>query len=183
MGSEKMTPKEQLAAAMAELKLTIHAEFVPWSKSRSAKAGAKVTERSLNWRVTLKHEDRDVLTTDYGAGIGHCPSYRHGARLTLDYVDAIAHETETGTAYRAGSVVFRGKPILPDACDVMYSLLADGDAIESPTFEAWASDYGYDADSRKAEATYRACLEIGLALRAAVGDAGLAVLRRATEGY
>lgn len=178
------SPKSILAAAMDDLKITIHAEFVPWSKSRSAKpAPAKVTERSLNWRVTLKHDGRDVLTTDYRAGLGHCPSYKPGARLTLEYVDAIAHETEMGTAYRAHSVVFRGQPILPDACDVMASLVMDSDAIESRNFEDWASDHGYDTDSRKAEATYRACLEIGLALRAAVGDVGLSILRDAAQDY
>lgn len=176
------TPKQILADAMAQLSLGIACEFVPWSKSRNAKAGAKVAERSLNWRVTLKHEGRDVLTTDYSAGVGHCPGYRQGS-MTLEVADAIKHETETGTAYRCGSVVFRGKPILPAPEDVVYSLVSDSDALDSPNFESWASDQGYDTDSRAAERTYQSCLKIALALRVAVGDAGLQILRNACQDY
>lgn len=45
----------------------------------------------------------------------------------------------------------------PDLADVIYSLLMDTSDIDQP-FEDWAADLGYDSDSRKAEAIYRACM-------------------------
>jgi hypothetical protein len=181
--------KENLQRAISDLEIAMVAVFIPWSKSRSSrslKQGAHVTERSLNWRVTLKRNGREILTTDYTAGIGHAPSYKQGVRMTLDSEAALLHETERGTVAKPSANlrhVFSGKPIAADICDVVYSLVSDARAIDYPSFEAWASDYGYDVDSRKAEATYRACLEIGLALRASLGDSGFAKLREACNGY
>lgn len=45
----------------------------------------------------------------------------------------------------------------PSARDVLEALLMDAAGYENaPSFEEWAEEYGYDEDSRKAEATYRA---------------------------
>lgn len=45
----------------------------------------------------------------------------------------------------------------PDIHDVMSAMLSDTSGIfEGQTFEGWAEEYGYDVDSRRAEATYRA---------------------------
>ena len=44
----------------------------------------------------------------------------------------------------------------PNAADVLDCLASDAASYESAgSFESWASDYGYDTDSRKAERTYR----------------------------
>lgn len=181
-----MTPKETLQAALTELGITVESVFVPWSKSRSFKAGVSVRERSLNWRVTLKRGAREIITTDYTAGIGHAPSYKQGARMSLDGEAALIHETEKGTTAKPSAnlgMVFAGKPIAVDACDVVYSLVSDSDVIDHPAFESWAGDLGYDTDSRSAEATYRACLDTALRLRAALGDEGLTKLRNACRDY
>lgn len=181
-----MTPKETLNQAMADLGVTVAAVFVPWSESRNFKPGARVTARSLNWRVTLKHNEREILTTEYSAGIGHAPSYKAGVRMSLDGEAALIHETEKGTQAKPSAYlghVFSGKPITCDPCDVVHALVSDSSVIDHPDFESWASDLGYDADSRSAERTYQACLGIALKLRAAIGDAGLAKLRNACEGY
>jgi hypothetical protein len=64
-----MTPEIQ--NAIDALKLSLEATFVPFSQSRS-----KDSEyHNLNWVVTIKRDGKDVLTTDYSAGMGHCPSY------------------------------------------------------------------------------------------------------------
>src|SRR5271154_1014106 len=160
-----MTPKEILAQAMADLGLVVESTFVPWSKSRNYKPGAGVKARTLNWSVTLKRRNdrgdlREVITTDYTAGIGHAPSYPkggfgYGQGITLDVANALEYETEQGHAARQGSVmVIRGKTITVDACDVVASLVLDASAIDHPTFESWASDCGMDTDSRKAETIY-----------------------------
>jgi hypothetical protein len=59
----------------------------------------------------------------------------------------------------------------------------DAGALEYGGFEGWASEYGYDTDSRSAEATYLACLDIGLKLRASIGEAGLDQLRDLFADY
>lgn len=181
-----MTPKEILANAMAHLALTVESEFVPWSKSRSFKPGANIRERNLNWKVTLLHNGRKVLTTDYSAGIAHCPSYPKGGYISVDVATKLESETERGKQTKIGGFTghpFLGDTIKPDACDVVYSLALESDVLDHPSFESWAGDFGYDTDSRKAEAIYRACLGVALALRAAIGEVGLTILREACRDY
>ena len=168
--------------------LTVTSEFVPFSRSRNAEndTGRSPDKRSLNWRVTLHRDGKPILTTDYSAGLAHCPSYKPGARWTLDYAELIEHETETGTtAKRMNAIGFiaKGKPITPKTADVVYSLVLDAGVLDARNFEDWASEYGYDTDSRKAETIYRACLEIALQLRNGLGEAMLADLRDAAQEY
>ena len=178
------------AAEIAALGLTVDAVFVPFSQSRNKAEKSP----SLNWRVTVKRNGRDVLACDYGAGMAHCPSYnkpapkawRRPARMWPGM--AAAYECENGFALGlftswGGFRSNREKPILPNPVDVLYSLHSDGGALDYATFEDWAAEYGYDADSRSGEATYRACLEIGLKLRAALGDAGLSKLAEIFQDY
>ena len=172
-----------IKSTLCDLGLTLKSTFIPFSQSRNK------VERipSLNWRVTVERNGREVLTTDYSAGMGHCPSYKQGARQTLDYMSAINHECETGKTARrkwsGSSTIFSGADIAPKTEDVFYSLVMDSDVMDAGGFEYWAANYGFDADSRKAEATYRACLDIALKLRAAIGDEGLSRLREAFQDY
>lgn len=53
---------------------------------------------------------------------------------------------------------------VPERDEVLHSLFLDAGA-EGVDFEEWAGEYGYDTDSRKAEATWRACVEVGQQLR------------------
>lgn len=189
-----MENNETLAACIDQLGLSIRTEFVPFSQSRNAKLDAKPSDRSLNWRVTLAkrwvndngdNRYSDVLTTDYSAGIGHCPSYRQGMRWTLENAAAIEFETERGRrapAYRSLNPI-GGKPIMPDPVDVIASLARDSDVLDYAGFEQWADEFGYDPDSRKAESTYRACLQIALQLRNGLGEQALSELREAAREY
>lgn len=180
------TARETLQAAIDELGLTVRAEFVPWSESRHRGEPTP----SLNWKVTLVRDGRDVLTTDYGAGPGHCPSYKHGDRSKIQR-ELIARECEHGFAMRWSANidaptfvgVTRRKPILPDTCSVVASLVSDSDALNYPRFEEWASDNDVDPDSRAGEACYRASLEIALALRNGVGEDGLRKLTEACQDF
>lgn len=211
--------KAEIAATLESLKLTVEAAFVPFSQSRNK------TEKSpsLNWRVTVKRDGRDVLTTDFMAGLAHCPGYAaekvpstfrpHGYKnasgkpypgttsayrsakpheILSQYREAIcAAECESGfpmeiEPWSRGST-FKRKPkapaIVPDPVDVLYSLTLDSDVLNYGTFEDWAAEFGYDTDSRSAESTYRACLEIALKLRTAIGEAGMDTLKTAFEDY
>jgi len=184
------TATQQLEQVITDLGLVVTSEFVPYSQSRSYKKDAKLTERNLNWRVSLKRmaqidgeykpgSERTMLTADYSAGIAHCPSYTQG-RITIDVHDAIVYETEHG---KKVSKFSSGKAIEPKSIDVIASLLMDSDVLNYSTFESWASELGYGADSRSAEKMYRECLATALALRNGIGDDGLRRLQEAAQDY
>jgi hypothetical protein len=181
-----LTPESASLEAVAEgLGLTVESDFVPFSMSRNAKAKPKLSERSLNWRITLKRKGQAILTVDYSAGIAHCPSYAKnrtspGKSVSLYEAEAVEWETENGSTYRNG---FKGQKIEPKAADVLHSLALDAEAIEYSSFEEWASNFGYDPDSRKAEAIYQACLSTALKLRNGLGDENLQKLREAASNY
>ena len=137
------------------LDLDYKAEFVPMSQSRNAdeKYPSGLPMPTLNWRVTV-----GPITTDYMQGIAHMPGYKYTSRLTV-----LEHETQLQAAEKGRTA--RGKIPAPSLTDVLYSLVMDSEAIDYPAFKDWADTFGYDSDSRSAEKTYRACLEIALKLR------------------
>lgn len=59
-----------------------------------------------------------------------------------------------------------------DPAEVLDCLLSDADCTDEP-FEEWARNYGYDEDSRKAEAIFHACRETAAKLRRWLGAAEL----------
>lgn len=65
----------------------------------------------------------------------------------------------------------------PTGEDVLDCLKSDASA-HGLTFEQWADETGYDRDSRKAEVTYRACLESARKLLALLGPVELASLQQ-----
>lgn len=177
--------KQTILDCAASLGLTVADVFVPFSQSRNKDEAKNDASRlSLNWKVTLRKGERDILTADYSAGCGHCPSYKPMVRLSIDEYNAIKFECERGRkAHYFGTGFVDGQPILPDDADVIYALCADADALDYARFEDWASNYGFDPDSRKAEQTYQQCLAYALALRNALGEDGLRQLRAACQDY
>lgn len=154
--------------------VTMCATFVPQSASRNA--GKK--ENSLNWRITLSRNGRQVSKPlDYSQGAAHCPAYSQpyaGTETTPYNRDgwkrrAVMQECETGkrAIYRDGYISTGGPIPAPDLQDVFYCLLSDSSAIDAGGFEDWCSDYGYSNDSITARAAYDACIDTAVALRAA----------------
>lgn len=180
---------ETIEAVAKELGISMTTKFVPWSRSRNA--GEK--QPSLNWLIELHKATRDhkepgpvFLTTDYMAGSGHCPSYKQG-RLSIDDDKAIKLECERGKPARfmaSGVTTDMSSPDLqPKLADVLHSLASDSDVLDHSGFESWAGDLGYNVDIRKAETIYRACLDIALKLRNALGEDGLRKLREVCLDY
>ena len=63
-------------------------------------------------------------------------------------------------------------------------MLRDGEAFfNAQSFEDWASEYGYDSDSRKAEAVYRACDNIGRTLAQKLTKEEIDILRELFANY
>ena len=174
---------------LKQLGATVESVFIPFSQSRNKDS----KQPNLNWRVTIKRNGRDVLTTDYSAGIAHCPGYNKKTEVGFAGSDSIYQRIITRAECEIGKPVTRvhmndscshgKKRIEPNPMDVFYSLVMDSDVLDSGGFEDWAADFGYSTDSRDAESIYRACLKIALQMRAAFGDDGMLQLKTAFEDY
>lgn len=176
-----MKQPETLEAAVAALGLEYTAQFVPWSMSRGVKPKPGVHDYSINWRVRIARDGR-ALVTDYTQGIGHLP-FKVPCRITADVAEEVKRACESGRAPGKVGSYLAPKLRPPLLRDVLYSLAADAEALNYSRFEEWADAYGYDADSRKAEATYKECLRLALELRAVLGDEDLKKLQEATQDY
>ena len=59
----------------------------------------------------------------------------------------------------------------PTLADVLACLASDASGVDNArSFEDWASEYGYDTDSRKAEKTYNICVQQAQELKALLGQ-------------
>lgn len=170
-GDTTMTHAE-IKAVLARLGLSIKSEYKCKVLNDTA-----VLESRLQWLVDVYHNDKRILTTDYHTGIGHCPSYKWGARSTVDYVRKLKYEIENGVSNITRT------PLYPDIVDVIHCLLIDSDVLTYSTFEAWADAYGYNPDSIRERRIYRKCIEQGLALRNSLGHEALAQLQVAYQDY
>jgi len=179
---------ETLNAAIAALGLSVKAEFVPLSLSRNK--GEK--HPTLNWLITLLKDGKEILSADYSAGSAYCPAYkasikRLGGRNSVMRDEAIRWECEHGRASFTGTLGLYAASskgaLLPNSADVIHSLVLDAEVLNSPTYEDWASEFGYDRDSRKGEAIYRECLKLALKLRAGLGEKALAELTEACQDF
>lgn len=126
----------------------------------------------IQWRVTIRRRTYQQ-TFSYSAGIAHLPCYAalKGLKTSIHNEAIIAKELATGRDAKTGRF------IMPSAANVLHCLALDGEAINYATFEEWAREFGYDEDSRKAEASYKECLRAGLFLRAILGESGIEELQ------
>ena len=105
-----------------------------------------------------------VVPADVNPNIGDdIPGANH-YRVTLR-----AHGRQMTVPWSQGPAILRE----PTAADVLDCLASDTSGYHSAggTFEAWAAEYGYDEDSRKAERIFRAVERQAGALRHLLGDA------------
>lgn len=166
---------------LASWGVKVTSQFVPFSQSRSKKN----KDPNLNWTVTVSKDGRDILTTDYSAGVGHAPAYKKFGDRSFIGAEAVRKECETGRLSRVteGSdfVYTHASKSLPppDAKDVLSCLILDASVLNSASFEDWASEYGYDKDSRSAEAAYRTCLDTALKLKNGLGESVFAQMQEA----
>lgn len=176
-----------LNALIDSLKVEYIVEFIPFSRSRNAVADPKMNQLSINWRVTIKR-GKHFLTTDYQQGIGNLPCKLKGLPTSLhnyNIVQLIVHlAVETGR-FSNSEFGIGFKPLQkPELRDVLHALVNDSDVLDfAGSFEDWASNYGYDADSRKAERIYNECLKHALKMRAMFGDETLQQLHNAYQDY
>jgi hypothetical protein len=196
MDYSEATPEERTAALEA-LGLSLEATFVPFSQSKHAKRNedGKVW-RSLNWKVTIKQNGKELIVTDYAQGDGHTPAYKKGHKSfsgPRELDRAIAAECEKGVEvqcigastdlilYRHKSFMGQRTPVSvpnPSLLEVCYSLTSDAQS-GAESFEDFCSNFGYDTDSRKARKTWKACQKIAFKLGRELTEK----IGQITEGY
>ena len=175
-------------------------------------SGPRGEVRDDNWPfigydLQLRRAERVIWSGPYFLGVGHVKplSYddtlalpmgsrralqmtpdeencsHHWARRTnFNYKDSRTRELVASTAAKLA----KAQHVTPNLEDVLSSLLLDGSAyFDAQRFEDWAADLGYDPDSRKAEAIWRACDETGRALARAFTPEELAGLREWASNY
>jgi hypothetical protein len=90
-------------------------------------------------------------------------------------------------APRPGTVMYERleagrKPVAPTAADVLSCLLNDAHTADQ-SFADWASEFGYDTDSRKTLEDYEACCKIGQSLRTVFTHSQREELRELLQDY
>lgn len=115
---------------------------------------AFIRERGI--RATAEWADDNPSMDDMPPGSSHWRvTLRMGRkRMTVPFSMGPAHSTE------------------PSAYDVLSCLASDAASVENVgTFDEWAEDLGWSADSRKAERAYRATVAQTARLRAFLDEA------------
>jgi hypothetical protein len=161
-----------VAALLAQHKVAMSAVFVPQAMSRNS--GEKT--HTLNWRVSFTRADVS-FALDYQQGIGHVPRYMEPR--TLFDQECLGKPWETG---KYGHSLNVKRLPAPTAADVLSCVILDSEAIEQ-SFEDWASDFGYDTDSRKAERIYHECVAQARDAQRVLGASLIAQLRELFADY
>ncbi len=164
----------------ADLGLSCTAEFIPTPNQPGSP--------SLHWTVTV-HRGRASMSLPYSAGCAHAviknpsnvpegsPSWNAAVRVACEEGRII--RLRLGGGMSPGGYPQPG----PSLRDVLYALVMDSSVLESGGFEDWADELGFDTDSRKAESTYRACIDQSLKFRQLVADEGLKQLQTAFQDH
>lgn len=87
---------------------------------------------------------------------------------------------EPMTVYFSQGSAHKKNPTLAEVLDCLASEASGVDNARS--FEDWASEYGYDLDSRKAERAYQICKKQAQELKALLGQDAYNQLLYSTEG-
>ena len=191
--TDRTTEQAARRNAMAALGLSMTATFVPQSQSRNRDDKTP----TLNWLCDLKIDGREYRGIQNQQGIGHVPGRPqwHGSNTLhqQELLNAYDSAAESGTYprqpvhllknWQSPSMAPRVKLPSPTLEDVLYSLLTDAEA-GGRTFEDWAGDFGYDTDSRKAEAMFRECQDVYARLVKLLGSpAAIESLRVVFQDY
>lgn len=120
--------------------------------------------------MTANRAKGNANMSDMGKDARHWRCTFHASKYSRDKWGTDADSGGTGKMvipFSQGSA----HKLEPTAADVLDCLASDAASIENAKgFEDWASDFGYDIDSRKAEKIYAACKRNAEDLAAYLGD-------------
>lgn len=115
---------------------------------------------------------REPFTTPYAAGIGiWLPAVAKGKGETARLVRLQGKGDKWTKLHARQPLLERARAAWnPELFDVIASCLRDSDALDyDGDFEEWASNSGYEPDSRSAETTFCECERIGRAMKRLFG--------------
>lgn len=176
---------EQLQTIIDALGLTYAAKFLPTIQPQD-----KVKNPQLHWEITLR-KGCQTMTVPYSQGCAHVMGYQQYHKTPYNkrlHNEMIKEACETGIVNkdwaREDSYIKRKvKQPEPKLADVLHCLVMDSDVLNNSGFEEWASNYGYATDSRKAEQTYRQCIDQSLQFKNLIGQSALEQLQEVFQDY
>lgn len=136
----------------AKHRLTMEAIYRPINGDPFTKNKNGYTWKPFSYEVKIRSQDgKREFGTSYTMGPGHSPAWNKAnsipGAMTVHKLDQM----------RRAYTERQGRPA-PNLPDVLESLALDFQGVaDLQTFEAWASDYGYNPDSREAERIYNTC--------------------------
>ena len=148
-----------LETAIEKAGITFHTEPAPANPHMDG----SMPEGSLHFLCKIKNDTRlpvIELETYYSVGPGIVESWvrKHGepyARRLLKESKPPGQRRSIDEKENYEKAMAYGRKYRPTAADVIGCLLSDFTSLDcSDGFEDWASDLGYDTDSRKAERAY-----------------------------
>lgn len=190
-----------IAAFIAKHGLTMTVESIPHRSDRDTKASKEESAWSAqagHWRVTITGRDsRFAHSCEYSMGCAH-RVWKKGAAASVrlggsHYIASERRDVQDGkpvqqkyfmgrTLHLVAMVKELSEPMPPTLEMVLDSLALDADGwTNTRDFASWCDDYGYDTDSRKAEAAYKACGETAKGLRFLLGEDAYNELRTNVE--
>ena len=126
------------------------------------------------------HNIRVEITRDRGAQVDADGWEHHAYVLRLIWDDGSQSRFMEDVPWMQGYGV-ESSPV-DEPATVLDALVSDANAYDSAgSFEEFCEEFGYDTDSRKAEATYRACGEVSKKLATFLG--GRDELEKLTYDY
>ena len=170
---------EAINALAAEMGLTVEWEFVRYSKVPEERRKDWGKSPTINWRYTLRRGAYKPIVGDFTQGCAHLKGYKHELRPTVANEEAIAWACEHGKTkfFYPRDGWPKLEVVEPSLADLLGSLALDASVLDYSNFEDWASDFGYEPDSQKAEKVYRLCLQTALQLRNLLGWDALSKLQ------
>jgi len=148
---------QEIETIADEYGIKVQSVFVPQEFTEET----PLLDMSRKWEIEITGGRRKI-STEFTQGVGHCPSYKQ--RLTV-------HDKQQLVRECAQLVPADRETAENVALEALWSVCQDClGVMQAHDFEDWAGEYGYDTDSRKAEAIYRKCLETYMAMRGSFGD-------------
>jgi len=118
--------------------------------------------KPFEYRLTITNtKTNKSMSFDFSMGVGilekQVPKYIDNQYKKYEFIPFSGVPIFKRKEWLSKNKVYPKRPTLGE--DVLYCLAMDADVENQGSFEEWASNYGYDEDSRKAEKIYRACKE------------------------
>jgi hypothetical protein len=130
----------------------------------------------IAYHISFQHQHNGkILTSEYHLGVGHVDwqKYRGGSLMMPGLTQVqeniiYAHQNQKfgGPTFKkefkldeakAATCLAKRQKVQPKAYEVFASVCREAWEASQETFDDWASNFGYDTDSRKAEQLYHAC--------------------------